>query len=125
MTVEKDTGLAEFRQVIKRQEKPFLLHTALPSDKVYLEFEGVLCNEPVLWQACIRTIQEYANCHSVSSDPRQFINIEVLNDVYKLEVGLNIGQIDQSAVERTIIMIRKYKRLRSGRHEYGARSKTE
>lgn len=122
--IEED-ALAEFCQAIKMQEKTFILHTTLPSDKVYLEFEGVLDNKPVLWHACIRTMQEYANHHSVSSDPRQFINIEVLNDVYKLEVGLNIGQIDQSAVERTIIMIRKYKRLRSGRHEYGARSKTE
>jgi len=125
MIVEEDYALVEFRQVIKMQEKTFILHTTLPSDKVYLEFEGVLDNKPVLWHACIRTMQEYANHHSVSSDPRQFINIGVLNDVYKLEVGLNIDQIDQSAVERTIIMIRKYKRLCSGRHEYGARSKTE
>jgi len=125
MSIEKDSRLNEFRRVLKIQEKPFLLHTILPSDKVYIEFEGVLDNEPVVWHACIRTMQEYASHHTTPADPMQFINIEVLNGVHKLEVGLNISQIDQSAVERTIIMVRKYKRLRLGRHEYGARSKTE
>lgn len=125
MTAEKDARLNEFRRVLKIHQAPFLLHTTLPSDKVYIEFEGVLGNEPVVWHACIRTMQEYANHHAMPADPMQFINIDVLNGVHKLEVGLNISQIDQSAVERTIIMVRKYKRLRLGRHEYGARSKTE
>lgn len=33
--------------------------------------------------------------------------------------------IDRAVIERTIIMIRKYRRLKEGLHEYGARSKTE
>ncbi len=36
-----------------------------------------------------------------------------------LRVGLDVARIDQSAIEKLIIMIRNYRRLRPGRHEYG------
>jgi len=60
----------------------------------------------------------------VAEDPKQFIDIEIEGKVYKVTVALNLKQFDQAAVERTIIMVRKYKRLQLGRHEYCARSKT-
>lgn len=48
-----------------------------------------------------------------------------MDDIYQLEVGLNVKQIDKAVIERTIIMIRQYRRLQSGCHEYGVRSKLE
>jgi len=111
--------------LLKDQQRPYLLLGDLPSNKVYIQFEGKLDGKSVVWNACIRTIEEYALSHEVSEDPKQFIDITIDHGVYKLEIGLNIKLIDAATIERTIIMIRNYKRLQPGRHEYGARSKTE
>lgn len=117
--------LQSLHAILKEHKCPYLLSGDIPSNKVYIQFEGKLDGKSVVWNACIRTIEEYALSHEVSEDPRQFIDISIENDVYKLEIGLNIELIDAATIERTIIMIRNYKRLQPGRHEYGARSKTE
>jgi hypothetical protein len=36
-----------------------------------------------------------------------------------LRVGLDLQRIDRPAIEKMIIMIRNYRNLRYGRHEYG------
>ncbi|HED35434.1 MAG TPA: hypothetical protein ENJ08_14660 [Gammaproteobacteria bacterium] len=103
----------------------YLLQDGLPAARVCIQFEGRLYDTRVVWNACIRTMEEYALENPVSSDPQQLISIEVEAGVHYLEVVLNVSEIDRAVIERTIIMIRKYKRLKEGRHEYGARSKTE
>ncbi len=118
-------SIDEFRHELGRQKKRYLLFNELPADKVYLQFEGKLAGELRVWNACIRTIEEYARVHHVESDPEQFIDIQIKNACYLIEIALNIKQIDRAAVESTIIMIRKYKRLQPGRHHYGVRSKTQ
>ncbi len=105
-------------------KQDYLLESDLPVAKAYLKFIGMFHGELVVWNACIRTIDDYAQHYKVADDPLQFIEIGVDNDVCFLQVGLNIPIIDKAALERTILMIRKYKRLQQGRHEYGARSKT-
>ncbi len=125
MEKENTSEVEAFRDMLALQGKLFLIRGDLPANKVELQFEGVLNGVSVVWHACVRTIEEYSLHNPVSDDPEQYINIEVVNERYKLEVGLNVSQIDLSVLESTIIMIRKYKRLRLGYHEYGVRSKTE
>lgn len=96
----------------------------LPADRLSLQFIGPFNGQPVVWNARLYTMQAYAESHPVGDDPLQVIDIRQENGGYLIDIALNISQIDQAAVERTIIMVRKYKRLRLGRHEYGARSKT-
>ena len=36
-----------------------------------------------------------------------------------LKIGLNVPRIDTPVIRKTIIMIRQYKNLQPGRHEYG------
>jgi len=50
---------------------------------------------------------------------KQFIEIEQGEACYRVLVVLKLGEINAAAIGRTIIMIRKYKRLHVGRHEYG------
>ncbi len=119
------TSINEFRAELKKQNKPYLILNELPANKVQVQFEGKMQGENVVWNACFQTIEAYAKTHAVAEDPKQFIKIEIENKVYKIQVALNLKQFDQAAVERTIIMVRKYKRLQLGKHEYGARSKTE
>ena len=112
------------REKLKDQCKEYLLISELPGINVYLQFEGVFSGEQVVWNMCLSTIEEYAKSNQVADDPQQFINIEHIDNTYHIDIGLNVKLIDRSVVERTIIMVRKYKRLDLGRHEYGARSKT-
>ena len=102
----------------------YLLESELPVSKAYIKFTGMFQGELVVWNACVQTIEDYARHNQTAKDPMQFIEINVADGVCFLQVGLNIALIDKPAIERTILMIRNYKRLHPGRHEYGARSKT-
>ena len=48
---------------------------------------------------------------------KQFINVKKESDCYEVDSVLNIKNIDEASIKRT--MIRQYKRLHMGRHEYG------
>lgn len=122
--IQPITDQQELQRHLAESHSDYLLQDALPADRVRLVFAGSFSSRPVVWNACIETIDSYARHHHVDDDPQQFIDIRRENDAYWIHVGLNVRQIDQAVIERSIIMIRNYKRLREGRHEYGARSKT-
>lgn len=51
----------------------------------------------------------------------QFIEIkEGVEGVYQIRVGLDLAEIDDAVIKKTIIMIRNYKRLVIGKIEFGA-----
>jgi len=117
-------SIDELRNILEAKNKNYLIVGELSSNKVYLQFEGKLNGSAVVWNACICTIDDYAQRHVIDKDPKQFIDIKIEKEIYWLKIALNIKQINKAAIERTIIMMRKYKRLQVGRHEYGVRSKT-
>ena len=98
----------------------------ISDQSVKLEFAGVFEGKEITWDARIKTLsacyldlqgREFNSQHPV--ELRQFIEIRECNQSYHAEIGLNLKQIDEPAIKRTIIMMRKYKRLHLGRHEYG------
>jgi len=114
----------ELDALLQEQPLGYLVSEGVPAEKVYVTFSGNFDGSRVVWNACVRTINDFARHHEITDDPRQYIDISRDGDVYYLEVGLNVAIIDKATIQRTIIMIRNYKRLSLGRHEYGARSKT-
>ena len=118
-------NINQLRERLSREGKDYVLESILPAQKVYTKFEGTFEGRVVVWNACIHTLASYALTHDVDNDPKQFLDIRFINGAYEIEIGLNLAEIDKAAVERTIIMVRKYKRLHLGRHEYGAKSKTD
>ena len=100
------------------------------ADHVEVEFSGTLHNQPVTWHAHIRTLHDYC-LHELTSSREHdsntsgiihiqpFIDISIENNIHRLTVALNLPVIDDAAILRTIIMIRQYKRLKPGRHQYG------
>lgn len=118
------TSIEHLTQLLLGSEQGYLLESNLPADKIYFKFIGTFAESPVVWNACVQTMEAYSQHHEVAEDPMQFIEIEVKNDVHLVNIGLNIAKIDKATLERTILMIRNYKRLHHGRHEFGARSKT-
>lgn len=88
-------------------------------------FDGSFNGKPVRWRCHLETLACAAS-KSRRRLLRQFIEIspqlttdtgEVLE--LPVHVGLNVPEIDASVIEKTRIMIRNYKRLKVGRHEYG------
>lgn len=118
------TDMQQLQRQLVESHSDYLLQDELPANRVRLVFTGPFKGEPVVWNASIETIEAYAQHHRVGDDPQQFIDIRQENDAYWIHIGLNVQQIDQAVIERSIIMVRNYKRLNEGRHEYGARSKT-
>lgn len=124
MMLQPITDVQELQRRLVGSHNDYLLQDELPAHRVRLLFAGPFKGETVVWNACIETIEAYAQHHRVDDDPQQFIDIRCENEVHWIHIGLNVQQIDQAVIERSMIMVRNYKRLSEGRHEYGARSKT-
>lgn len=124
MSSEYMTDSGQLQQQLQTAGGDYLLEGELPATSIELKFCGPFDGREVVWNAQLVTVEEYSRKSPVADDPMQFIDIKKNGEAYRIIIALNIDTIDQAAIERTIIMIRKYKRLRLGRHEYGAKSKT-
>ena len=95
-------------------------------EHVRIRFTGLFHNTQVIWNANIYTLQNrfrhgaQSSTYVINELPiKQCIDICENTDSYDIDIALNLSQIDQATIKRTIIMVRKYKRLHLGRHEYG------
>lgn len=104
-----------------------LLHRYSP-EHVEVLFSGTFLKQPVTWHACIRTLHDHClhelltpqqSQQTTNIQAQAFIDVNIQNNIHKVTVALNLPVIDDAAILRTIIMIRQYKRLQSGRHLYG------
>ena len=90
----------------------------------HFRFIGNFEGEATIWDAHLYTLAYYVKKVAEISQPdaslRQFIYIGEMSEVGReLEIGLNLPKIDEAAILKTMIMVRQYKRLHRGRHEYG------
>lgn len=101
----------------------YRVQDVLSPEHCRIQFTGMFNNKQVVWDVCIRTLRDYANDIQTNKAAqislKQFIEIEQGEACYRALVVLKLHEIDTAAIGRTIIMIRKYKRLHLGRHEYG------
>lgn len=88
-----------------------------------IRFTGPFEGRTTLWDATVMTLAHYreiAGAGSAQRVLRQFIEVgPERQQLRSILVGLNVAQIDTPVLLKTIIMVRKYKRLGLGRHEYG------
>jgi hypothetical protein len=93
------------------------LLAATEEDRVSLNFCGRRQDPDFRWHATFVALQN--NRHR---GERPYIEIgETHHNVTELIVGVNAPVIDKSTIIKTIIMIRNYKGLHPGRHEFGRR----
>lgn len=88
------------------------------SDYAHLQFSGPFQGREVCWDTHFYTLEA---CPYVSSDTNKgYIEINPVNDnEMKLVVALNITEINHPAILKMMIMIRQYRNLAVGKHEYG------
>jgi hypothetical protein len=103
----------------------YLLLGRSGEQRAQLRFCGRFLGEPVVWNCEFITLaalqSDRQQCRTAATPgPRNFIEIgEPGPQGVPLRVGLAVARIDQPAIQKMIIMIRNYKRLRRGRHEFG------
>lgn len=112
---------------LAEHERSYYAVAPIGGQRAHVRFLGVLQGQPVAWDADILTLLAYYQ-EQVKNSPlgesarsvRSFIEVGVHGTHgLALGVGLGVALIDEATVLRTIIMIRNYKRLRPGRHEFG------
>ena len=117
------TPLELFRDTLERNSAGFLYTAPAQENCAQIRFTGSFEGRPVIWDATIMTLD---HCNAIGGGNErahpdsQFIEIdEGDGDLRKIRIGLQLERIDEQAILKTIIMIRKYKHLHTGRHEFG------
>ncbi len=121
-----DPGV-ELAAYLARTGLPYQTLSPLGGASAQVRFLGVFQGQAVAWDAQILTLGAYdqEQMRRAPTPPRErtwqaFIEIGTpAEHGVPLRVGLAVPQIDAATVLRTIVMIRNYKRLRPGRHEFG------
>jgi len=86
-----------------------------------LRFEGPFEGRQVTWLATLHALGESQPTDLARQPAANYIEIGAAGpDAVPITVGLPVERIDPPTVRKAMIMIRRYKRLRRGRHEYGS-----
>ena len=118
-------AVKQFEESLKASNSDFVITNSDDDQACEIKFIGTFNGSSVIWQANIQTLKHYVgrlreeNKEAGVIKMQQFLEIEPKKEFFRIEVGLNLDKIDEAAIKRAIIMIRKYKRLHIGRHEYG------
>jgi len=106
------------------------IYTGEPADDCTgIRFLGTFQGVELVWDATIMTLAFYNECQARNYRPqtrRQFIDVAQSGNILRrIDIGLDLKRIDNPVLLKTIIMTRKYKRLHTGRHEFGATGEQE
>lgn len=98
----------------------FNCHTTLPAKMVTVTFRGLFQGRTVTWEMSLGTLEHFRTIAAHAEEHRcPFIEIsEGLGECHQLKVGLELELIDEPVIRKTIIMIRNYKRLATGKLEF-------
>ena len=93
----------------------YIAHSVLGEAKASIAFAGQLEGQSVIWHATLIALKA-GGAESVI----QYIDVtgQHNSDGYAVEIGLPVYAIDEPTVLKSITMIRQYKKLHQGRHEF-------
>lgn len=78
-------------------------------------FDGLLLDRPTTWETTLWTTSDYPEPSPCPEGQSQFMHIgDTEAGITPITIVLNLPEIDEGAMLKTLIMIRKYKRLRPG-----------
>lgn len=118
--------IRRFKTELDRDSKDYRHVEPPEAGQAHIRFTGIFQGNEVIWDAVIVTLAHYfRERYPAGKQPGpdfslpQFIEVGTAADgMRKLKVGLNAPCIDEATLRKTIIMIRNYKRLHLGLHEY-------
>lgn len=93
-------------------EQPFEAVSELGGGAAHVRFTGTFEGTGVIWDAKLQRL---------APGERRFIDIgEPADGRVPVTIGLPVARIDHPTVLKAMVMMRQYKRLQRGRHEFGA-----
>jgi len=117
---------AVFGEYLRRTGQAFLLLGELRDQRARVRFSGHFEAAEVVWDCEFVTLQSEQRrqvrraCRELES-LRSFIDIGApAESGVPVRVCLDVARIDRPAILKMMVMMRNYKRLRRGRHEFGA-----
>ena len=125
-----------FKRQFADSGQNFQALSPIPALKVHIRFLGKLEDTEVLWDATIQTLASHLQESELLSKPEKKARphksiqqsdklsafMQILAPHYgvsQIMVVLPVPMIDEPTIRKTIIMIRCYKRLKVGYHEFG------
>lgn len=100
----------------------YIIEKIINHSEARFTFEGKFNQQTVTWHAYLCTCKNYTLKNKPENNSvRQFIDIRPhqTNNHYYLKICLDLEKITQAEILKTTIMIRLYKNLALGRHEFG------
>ena len=100
---------------------PYALIKQYDSQHTHIKFDGPFQGKTVTWDTRFFTLNSYSSQENIKNKcTKQFIDIEPgESNIMKLTVALNIAEITEPNIQKMMIMIKQYKHLKLGLHEYG------
>lgn len=90
------------------------------AEQLRVRFSGPFEGREVRWDARLVTLEAWRRDHPAEPVRQNFITIgEESAQGIAITVGMNLERIDLPTLRKTMLMIRQYKRLARGRHDYG------
>jgi hypothetical protein len=116
----------EFQRYLDSNNDGFLLldHDEFQAT-AHVRFIGDYRGQMVIWDCCLMALNAKHETPDITkllrSETCDFIEIDDADgQVIPLRIGLNIPRVDIPTMRKMMVMIRQYKRLGPGRHEFGA-----
>ena len=97
----------------------------LPASQVRIRLRGPFEGREVVWDATLRTLRSVWQGHTgcdgrAGTVLRPFIAVDPsAYDMIPVTVALDLAVIDLPATRKVAIMLRQYRALRRGHHEFG------
>jgi hypothetical protein len=108
-----ESTLEAFRTELVAAGADYVCSTPLGGQIARVRFIGSFQQRDVVWDAEIVALG--------TEEATQFIDIGAAGPQgLAIRIGLKLERIDLPALLKTLIMVRNYRRLRSGRHAFGA-----
>jgi len=122
-----ENTISQFKQTLKQLDREYILLSSLPSTKIHFKFLGKFEGREVIWNTQIIALKHSSNqpLANFPMDKNSYLEIESAEKISNREselmlcVGLPIEIITTPVLQKTMIMIQNYKRLRRGRHIFG------
>jgi hypothetical protein len=114
-----------FSEYLRQTGQSFVLLGEPQDQRVQLRFTGSFEGGEVVWDCEFVTLQwerqpQAGSLRGETDSLRSFIDIgEPGARGVPLRVGLDLARIDRPAILKMIVMMRNYRRLRRGRHDFG------
>ena len=123
-------AVASLKKQLSEKQVDYFCGTLVPAAVATVTFIGPFQGRLIVWNMTLAALAHGRKAVStgitggmastVAGYAQPYIEISVgVEGVHMLRVGLDLAEIDEPAIRKTIIMIRNYKRLELGRMAFG------